>query len=92
MGFEEISGKSQPAMGASPASTPRSRVDGCLPSEYLVADEAPAHSLRYDEDLANGVCAGGRGAIFLSAHDFPPVLGSPDAELRARRLQTPACS
>jgi hypothetical protein len=65
---------------------------GCLPSEYLVADEAPAHSLRYDEDLANGVCAGGRGAIFLSAHDFPPVLGSPDAELRARRLQTPACS
>jgi len=41
---------------------------GCLPSEYLVADEAPAHSLRYDENLANRVFAEGRSAIFLSVH------------------------
>jgi hypothetical protein len=49
---------------------------GCLPSEYLVADEAPAHSLRYDENLANRVFAEGWGASFTSGHDFSRILNS----------------
>jgi hypothetical protein len=42
----------------------------------LVADEAPAHSLRYDENLANRVFAEGWGASFTSGHDFSRILNS----------------
>jgi hypothetical protein len=51
----------------------------CVTREQSLADKAPESAVnKHFENLANGICAEDCNAIFLNAHNFPPMLGFPD--------------